>query len=164
MAFLFMLMGFRVNTTDSIPFGLYRITNIKNIKNAYVIFCPDDRPVFKQGLDRGYIGSGLCPGGYGYLMKKVVATNGDQISITSDGVFVNRQLILFSKPTLIDGRKRPLPQWRTIDYQIKEDELITMTSQSECSFDSRYYGPIRIGQIKGVIKPIWVNATSGEIA
>ncbi|MFO3020318.1 conjugative transfer signal peptidase TraF [Legionella pneumophila serogroup 1] len=164
MAFLFMMMGFRVNTTDSIPFGLYRITNIKNIKNSYVIFCPDDRPAFKKGLDRGYIESGLCPGGYGYLMKKVVATNGDQISITSDGVFVNRQLIPFSKPILIDGRKRPLPQWRTIDYQIKEDELITMTSQSEWSFDSRYYGPIRIGQVKGVIKPIWVNATSGEIA
>ncbi|WP_133128618.1 conjugative transfer signal peptidase TraF [Legionella nagasakiensis] len=159
MAFLLMLMGFRVNTTDSIPVGLYRITNLKNIKNAFVIFCPEDRPAFKEGLERGYIDSGLCPDGYGYLMKKVVATNGDKISVTSEGVFVNHQPIPFSKPIPSDGMDRPLPQWHTRNYQLKEDEILTMTSQSAWSFDSRYYGPVHTGQIKGMITPVWVKAT-----
>lgn len=161
-AFLLICMGFRVNITDSIPFGLYRITSIKNIKNSYVIFCPDDRPTFNQGRDRGYIDSGLCPGGYGYLMKKVVATNGDKISATSEGIFVNQAFIPFSKPIPADGMNRTLPQWRTRDYQLKEYEVLTMTSQSEWSFDSRYYGPVHIGQIKGVITPVWVKTTMEE--
>lgn len=156
-SFLLIIMGFRLNITDSIPVGLYRITDLKNIKNAFVIFCPDDRPAFKQGLDRGYVEKGLCPGGYGYLMKKVVATSGDKVSITSEGVFVNRQFLPYSKPKLTDGMNLTLPQWRAIDYQLKEDEILTMTNQSEWSFDARYYGPIRLGQTKGVITPVWVK-------
>lgn len=161
-ALLFMAMGFRVNLTDSIPIGLYRITGLTNLKNSFVIFCPDDRPAFKQGLERHYIDHGLCPGGYGYLMKKMVATEGDTVSVTAKGVFVNQTLIPFSKPKLNDGMNRTLPQWRTVNYRLKEDEVMTMTSQSEWSFDGRYYGPVHTGQIKGVITPIWV--TAGEKA
>lgn len=159
MVLLLVAMGFKINMTDSIPIGLYRITDIKNLKNAFVIFCPEDKPVFQQARDRGYIDSGLCPGGYGYLMKKVVAIKGDNISVTDEGVLVNHQLIPFSKPISADGLKRPLPQWRTRDYQLKKDEILTMTSQSEWSFDTRYFGPVRLSQIKGVITPVWVKAT-----
>lgn len=160
LSLLLIVMGFRLNLTDSIPRGIYRITDIKPRKNGYVIFCPDSRPAFKQGLDRGYIDSGLCPGGYGYLMKKVVAFSGDKIAVTAEGVFVNHQLIPFSKPIATDGLSRPLPQWRTKDYQLKDDELMTMTSQSKWSFDSRYYGPVSIRQIKGMITPVWIKTTT----
>ena len=156
-------IGFRINMTDSIPAGVYRMTGIKNLKNSFVIFCPEDKPAFQQARNRGYIDSGLCHGGYGYLMKKVVAIKGDNISVTDEGVFVNHQLIPFSKPISTDGMNRPLPQWRPIDYQLKEDEILTMTSQSEWSFDSRYYGPVHTGQIKGMITPVWVKATMEKV-
>lgn len=162
-AILLVAMGFRVNMTDSIPIGIYRMTGIKNLKNAFVIFCPEDKPVFQQARNRGYIDSGLCHGGYGYLMKKIVAVKGDKISVTDKGIFVNHQLIPFSKPISTDGMNRPLPQWRARDYQLKEDEILTMTSQSEWSFDSRYYGPVHTGQIKGMITPVWVKATMRKV-
>ena len=57
---------------------------------------------------------------------------------------------------------RKLPEWRALNYQLKEDEIMTMTSQSSWSFDGRYYGPIRIGQIKGMITPVWVKRNIGE--
>ncbi|VEG89819.1 conjugative transfer signal peptidase TraF [Legionella spiritensis] len=160
---LLVAMGFRINLTDSIPIGVYRMTDIKNLKNGFVIFCPEDKPAFQQARDRGYIDSGLCHGGYGYLMKKVVALRGDNISVTDEGVLVNHQLIPFSKPISTDGMNRLLPQWRTRDYQLKEDEIMTMTSQSEWSFDSRYYGPVHTGQIKGMITPVWVKATMEKV-
>jgi len=165
MALLLVVMGLRINLTDSIPVGLYRIKaiqDVKNIKQAYVIFCPDDKPVFQQAKDRGYIDHGLCPGGYGYLMKKVVATQGDQISVMASGVFVNQRLIPFSMPKARDGVNRALPQWRALNYQLKDDEFMTMTNQSAWSFDSRYYGPVRLSQIKGVITPVWVKHKIGE--
>jgi conjugative transfer signal peptidase TraF len=123
---LFHAMGFRVNLTESIPIGLYRITSVETIKNAYVIFCPDERHSFKLAKDRGYIDYGLNRGGYGYLMKKVVAISGDILSVTPEGVFVNQTLLPFSKPKLKDGMNRTLPQWRTLDYQLKENEVMTM--------------------------------------
>ncbi|STX50162.1 conjugal transfer protein TraF [Legionella busanensis] len=156
--FLLAAMGLRVNLTGSIPIGLYRITNAENIKNAYVIFCPDDRKAFNLAMNRGYIDQGLYCGGYGYLMKKVVGISNDIISVTSEGVFVNQTLIPFSQPKLNDGMNRTLPQWRPINYHLKENEVMTMTSQNEWSFDGRYYGPIHRGQIKGVITPIWVKS------
>lgn len=151
-----MLLGFRINITDSIPVGLYRMTTIKNLKNSFVIFCPDNRLAFKQGMERSYIDPGFCIGGYGFLMKKVVAVSGDQVSVTSDGVFVNHKRLPYSTPKLRDGANCLLPQWQVLNYRLKADELMTMTSQNEWSFDGRYYGPIRIGQVKGVITPIWI--------
>ncbi|HAU4045827.1 TPA: conjugative transfer signal peptidase TraF [Legionella pneumophila] len=153
---LFHSMGFRINLTESIPIGLYRIAGTEPLKNTYVIFCPDDRQIFRLAKNRGYIGQGLNCSGYGYLMKKVVAVSGDTLSVTPEGVFINQQLLPFSKPKLTDGMYRILPQWRKLDYPLKKNEVMTMTNQSEWSFDGRYYGLVHTRQIKGVITPIWV--------
>jgi conjugative transfer signal peptidase TraF len=155
-AFLLRALGFRINLTDSIPIGLYRISHFKNIKNTFVIFCPDNRQAFRLGLARNYINQGIDCHGYGYLMKKVVAISGDSISVTAKGVFVNQRPIPFSKPKLKDGLNRLLPQWHVSDYILQQKEILTMTSQSEWSFDGRYYGLIQLGQIKGMLQPIWV--------
>ncbi|HAT9660781.1 TPA: conjugative transfer signal peptidase TraF [Legionella pneumophila] len=153
---LFHSMGFRINLTESIPVGLYRITGTEPLKNAYVIFCPDDRQSFRLAKNRGYIDHGLYCNGYGYLMKKVVAVSSDILSVTNEGVYVNQMLIPYSKPKLQDGMNRTLPQWQVMNYQLQEDEIMTMTSQSEWSFDGRYYGLVQTRQIKGMITPIWV--------
>lgn len=153
---LFHAIGFRINLTESIPIGLYRITSAAPIKNAYVIYCPDDREAFRLARNRGYIDHGLNCGGYGYLMKKVVAVSGDTLSVTNEGVFVNHMLIPYSKPKLQDGMNRVLPQLRVTNYPLQKDEVMTMTSQSEWSFDGRYYGLVHTRQIKGMLTPIWV--------
>lgn len=153
---LFHAFGFRINLTESIPVGLYRITSADPIKNRYVIFCPDERNSFRLALDRGYIDHGLYCAGYGYLMKKIVAVSGDILSVTKEGVFVNQILIPYSKPKSKDAMRRILLQWQATNYQLQEDEFMTMTSQSEWSFDGRYYGLVHASQIKGMITPIWV--------
>lgn len=156
LAYLLIAMGFRINLTNSIPVGLYRITHVGELKNAYVIFCPDNRSAFRLGLEKGYIDHGLYCGGYGYLMKKVVAVSGDILTVNNNGVFVNHAPVPFSTPKLKDGLNRPLPQWHATQYQLKKNELMTMTSQSEWSFDGRYYGLVYTGQIKGMLRPLWV--------
>jgi conjugative transfer signal peptidase TraF len=150
-------LGYRVNISDSIPRGLYRIASSSNFKNQYVIFCPDGRSTFKDANQRGYIASGHCSSGLGYLMKKVVAIAGDVISVTDKGVIVNSVLLPYSKPLLNDGVGKPLHQWRTNNYQLKQDEILTMTDQDKWSFDGRYYGLIKARQIIGVLTPVWVN-------
>jgi conjugative transfer signal peptidase TraF len=68
--------GARINTTRSIPAGLYWASSAPVGKGAYVMFCPPQAAVFADARERGYIGAGVCPGGYGYLMKRILAANG----------------------------------------------------------------------------------------
>lgn len=149
-----LLAGFKFNSSDSIPKGIYRMHTGVIKKNHLVLFCPDDREAFRLGKSRGYLNHGFCPDDYGYLMKQVVAMEGDVVSSTDHGVFVNHMLIPFSQPQIHDGLKRPLNLWRIKNYRLKSGQLITMTNQSIWSFDSRYYGLIQINQVKGIITPV----------
>lgn len=151
---LLFFAGFRLNTSDSIPKGIYRILHGAIEKNTLVLFCPEDREAFLQGRSRGYLNHGFCPGDYGYLMKKVAAVSGDVVSSTKDGVYVNRSLLSFSKPQSHDGLHRPMTFWPVTQYTLKPQEVLTMTNQSILSFDGRYYGLIQTKQIKGIVTPV----------
>lgn len=153
----FASMGFCINTSDSIPRGLYLMQQASIKPGGYVLFCPDNRQSFKEGARRGYLGHGFCPNQTGYLMKKVVAMTGDVVSSTSKGVSVNGVLLPFSKPQQEDGLHRSLKGWQVKNYRLKQNEILTMTNQNSLSFDGRYYGIINAGLIKGVITPIWVK-------
>ncbi|MFT4059272.1 MAG: conjugative transfer signal peptidase TraF [Legionella sp.] len=151
---MLIVIGIRINTSNSIPKGIYLLKRGHQLKDHYIIFCPEPKPVFNEARLRGYIDYGLCAHRFGYLMKKVVAVHGDQISSTLSGVFINGQLLPFSKPKIQDGLNRPLSLWLIKQYQLKSDEVFTMTDQSETSFDGRYYGPIHTSQIKGIVIPM----------
>ena len=96
------MAGARINTTQSIPVGLYWTTGQPVAKGAYVLFCPPEANVFAVAKARGYIGAGFCPGGYGFLMKRVLAANGDMVSMSDDGVRVNAELLPLSVPLRMD--------------------------------------------------------------
>lgn len=152
--------GARINTTHSIPVGLYWMTDKPIEKGAYVIFCPPPSDVFDEAKQRGYFRAGFCPGDYEYLMKKILAAKKDKVSVADDGVRVNGELLPFSAPLKADSYGRPLPVLRT-DYVLGDDDLLLMTDVSATSFDSRYFGLINRSHIKGVIRPIftWFKAS-----
>ncbi|MBS0152680.1 MAG: S26 family signal peptidase, partial [Nitrospira sp.] len=45
--------GLRLNTTRSIPLGLYTMSHDPIEKGAYVLFCPPERPEFDLAKERG---------------------------------------------------------------------------------------------------------------
>jgi conjugative transfer signal peptidase TraF len=146
--------GARINTSNSIPEGLYWSSDVSIKKGYYVIFCPPKQKIFDEAMRRGYIDAGFCPGGYGYMMKKVLAINGDTISINHYGVQVNGYMLPYSKPISADALDRHLP-YLNIAERLDNSELLLMTDQSPLSFDSRYFGPIAKSQIKAVIQPVF---------
>ena len=146
--------GARVNTTKSIPVGLYWLTEEPVEKGAYVIFCPPQVGVFDDAKERGYIGAGFCPGGYGFMMKLVLAAKDDHVAVTGEGVTVNGQLLPLSTPLATDKAGRELPRYQATHYTLGNSELLLMSDVSGTSFDGRYYGPISRNQIKGVIRPV----------
>jgi len=148
--------GVRVNTTKSIPVGFYRTSSSAIEKGAYVMLCPPPSAVFDEARQRQYIAGGPCPGGYGYMMKRVLAAKSDVIQVSDDGVRVNGELLPLSAPLKADKAGRPLPHYRTDGYELGSSELLLMSDVSSTSFDSRYFGPVHLAQIKSVIVPLFV--------
>ena len=146
--------GGRINTTKSIPIGLYWTTSAPVAKGAYVLFCPPPGALFDAARARGYIGAGYCPGGYGYLMKRVLAVKGDTVTVSDKGVRVNGEHVARSVPLQADAAGRPLPRYPPVCQRLGQAELLVMSDASATAFDSRYFGPIHRAQIQAVIKPI----------
>ena len=147
--------GIRINTSESIPLGIYRSSGKSIQKGDCVLFCPPSTPVFDMAKERGYITSGLCPGGYGYMMKKVAGISGDLVTVDSTGVRVNGQLLPNSTPLQADPSGRPMPLFHADSYILAGSEVLLMSNTCGLSFDGRYFGPINRVQIKTVILPVF---------
>lgn len=146
--------GGRFNSTRSITLDLYWLTDSPVTKDAYVFFCPPQSYLFDEAKLRGYIGAGFCPGGYGFMMKRVLASSKDHIEVSGEGVRVNGRLLNLTKALKADAAGRKIPR-RVLDYYtLADSELLLMSDVNVKSFDSRYFGPIDLSQIKGVIRPI----------
>jgi conjugative transfer signal peptidase TraF len=148
------MAGARINTSKSIPVGLYWTTNGPMEKGAYVLFCPPPSGVFNEARARGYIGAGFCPGAYGYLMKQVAATQRDTVTVTSEGVRVNGERWPQSMPRLADKAGRLLPRFHADGYVLGHAEVLLMSNGSPTAFDGRYFGPVSRAQLETAIKPI----------
>ena len=155
LATLSYVAGARINTTRSIPIGLYWVSDTEAKIGAYVLFCPPDIDAMAMAQQRGYISAGFCPGDYGYLMKRISTVGGDTVTIDSRGVAVNGQLLPFSRPRAVDAAGRPLPELQAT-YTLEADQVLLMSNISNTSFDGRYYGPVNRAQIKAVIVSIHI--------
>lgn len=147
--------GARINTTKSIPVGLYWTSGATVGKGAYVMFCPPRVGVFNEAKERGYIGAGFCPGSYGYMMKRVLAAKDDTVQFADDGVRVNGALLPLSAIRKADQAGRPLPRFQHDRYTLGASEVLLMSDVSATSFDGRYFGPVNRSQIVTVIRPVF---------
>lgn len=147
-------IGARINTTRSIPLGLYWTSSKPAEKGDYVMFCPPPLGVFDIAKERGYIRAGFCPGDYGYMMKRILAAKNDAVTIADDGVRVNGRLLPFSTVLKADKGGRPLSRYQADNYTLNEYQVLLMTDVNPLSFDGRYFGPIDRSQIETVISPV----------
>lgn len=152
---LFYITGGRVNSTKSIPLGIYWTSNTPVEKGAYVMLCPPPSEPIAEAKRRGYLGAGFCPGQVGYMMKKILAAKDDVVTISNAGVTVNGALIPLSAPMAADKWGRPMPRYQHTQFTVNENEVLVMGDVNKKSFDSRYFGPILRKQIQTVIVPVF---------
>lgn len=129
--------NFVINTTESFPRGIYRKEAREFRKGDLVLVCPPDRPIFHEALTVGLLSSGLCPGGLGYLIKQVVAVEGDFVEISSTRVAINGEPLKNSQRQSVRLEHMEMPVRR----ELQEKEVVLMSSHP-LSFDSRYFGII----------------------
>jgi len=137
---LFGFFGLRINTSPSLPVGLYVVTTDGSA--ILLEFCPAE-PFAALSLVRGYRDAGSCRDGGAPLLKPVVATAGDTVELSARGISVNGLLLSNTAPLSKDAKGRPLTAWPFGRYPVNPGAVWVASTYNSRSFDSRYFGPVR---------------------
>ena len=143
--------GLRINTSPSLPVGLYVTTADPNA--SLVEFCPAE-PYAQLAIVRGYRSAGNCPDGAAPLLKPVVAKSGDVVDVSQAGIVVNGKRIPNTAPVGADTRGRQLVPWPSGRYLVKPGDIWVASSFNRRSFDSRYFGPVPTIAIRDRLRPL----------
>jgi conjugative transfer signal peptidase TraF len=143
------VFGLRMNTSPSLPMGLY-ITTADTDANL-VEFCPVD-PFATLSIARGYRDPGACRDGAAPLLKPIIARSGDVVEVSAHGISVNGALLPNTAPLATDTKGRHLEAWPSGQYVVKPGTIWVASSYHPRSFDSRYFGPLSTAAIRHRLK------------
>ncbi|WP_306150470.1 MULTISPECIES: conjugative transfer signal peptidase TraF [unclassified Roseibium] len=147
--------GYRINTTPSVPLGLWRIEALpREVRVGDTVFIcpPSDAPEIKLARDRLYLPAGLCKGGMAPLIKTVVALPGQTIAIEGGQVVIDGVRLTQSTIQTTDGQGRTLTAHA--GGAVPAGALF-VHSDYVASFDSRYFGPIPARGILGLAREVF---------
>jgi conjugative transfer signal peptidase TraF len=137
-------LGIRINTSPSLPMGLYVTTVDGSAK--LVEFCLVE-PFATLSIVRGYRHRGTCGDGGAPLLKPVIAKSGDVVDVSSFGLSVNGTSIPNTAPLATDTKGRRLEAWPLGRYVVAPGTVWVASPNHGRSFDSRYFGPVSTGAI-----------------
>lgn len=147
------LLGLRINTSYSLPLGLYQVTTDESA--PLIEFCPDE-PFASESSRRGYRSRGLiCPDGAVPILKPIVARPGDLVVVNNGGLAVNGNQLPNTAPLRHDRLGRPLQSWPAGIYAVEADTVWVASTYNAGSYDSRYIGPVDTRLIRRRLRPIW---------
>lgn len=148
--------GYRINLTPSEPLGLWRIVKLNRaaVVGDLVFICPPQTPAMREARMRGYLRSGLCPGGAAPLIKTVIAVAGQRIEI-GICVSIDGHPVRFSARQHRDGEGRSLTPF---GGGIVPARYVFLHSPFAGSYDSRYFGPIPAAGILGLAQEVLTYA------
>jgi conjugative transfer signal peptidase TraF len=148
--------GLRINTTPSEPLGLWRIVPLTRsvLPGETVFVCPSDNAAMREARQRGYLRPGLCSGGFGPLIKTVIAVSGQRVDVT-DHIAVEGVPIPGSRIIGADGQGRSLRHDRS--GMVPPGEVY-LHSDFVGSWDSRYFGPVPVSGVLGLAQEVLTYA------
>ncbi|MFA9394126.1 MAG: conjugative transfer signal peptidase TraF [Halodesulfovibrio sp.] len=149
--------GYRLNLTRSEPIGLYKVVSEIPKRGDLASFCLSQENEYKElTADRNYLGTSLlCPSGQKPLLKELVGTTGDSITVEFSSIRVNDTIfILMSRTHDSNGRKLP---HKLRSGVIPEGEALLLSTHHKNNFDSRYFGLVDARALHKVIPVFTFN-------
>lgn len=136
------------NASDSVPIGWYRIEPARSLPVGSIVLTTLPADAAALAAQRGYLPSHIP------LLKRVGAIAPQHVCIVNDIVRIDG--VPAAAVLSADRWNRPLPSWSQC-RQLAQGELFLLSVTNPASFDSRYFGPIRIDAVIGVARPIRVE-------
>jgi conjugative transfer signal peptidase TraF len=141
------------NTDSAAPVGLYRIVASDFGRGDLVAACLPI-PVAQEGLARGYLHTGACPGGAEPVGKIAAALPGDIVEIEPRFVAVDGVRFANSAIATHDSAGRPLPHVALGKYIVAPNQIWLFGFNDRRSWDSRYFGPVPLANVRGQLAPV----------
>lgn len=133
-------IGFN-SSPSAAPVGFYWRTAPHPGRGQLVEFClPEDVGEFAEA--RGYIGHGSCPGNAESLGKIVMGMPGDIVAVDPAAALKT------------DSAGRPMEHFPFGRYQVPAGE-IWVHGTARNSFDSRYFGPVPVSNLRASLEPLF---------
>ncbi len=140
-------------TDSSCAEGFYRLVDAPIRRGELVAAC---LPVSaeREGVARGYLMRGNCPGGAEPVVKVVGGLAGDQIEVEAGSVLINGKRLSNSATVARDSVGRPLGHVSWGRRLVTGDQVWLLGLNNRRSWDSRYFGPVPLRAVRGVVKPV----------
>jgi conjugative transfer signal peptidase TraF len=158
-------LGLRINTTASMPQGVYRLRPLASgpvALGTVVAICPSAK-VLAVAAPRHYFEPGPCPGNVEPLLKHVAAVGGDRVDVSDRAIIVNGRPLPNSGRLARDCAGRSLPHAADGRYRIASDDVWLYAPVAR-SWDSRYFGPQPAADIVGTATPLLIVGTGKACA
>lgn len=134
------------NPTPSVPVGLYWRTDAAFVRGDLVVARPPQAA--RDIADaRGYLPKAVP------LLKRVAATEGDEICATGTTISINGKAL--AERLVADSQGRSMPVWDGCHRL--GDEVFLLLPEVPSSFDGRYFGAIPRASVIGKAIPIWTH-------
>jgi conjugative transfer signal peptidase TraF len=133
------------NWTPSLPLGLYWLSRGARTERGKLVAFPVPSEVQSLVLERRYLPPGAL------LVKPVAAMAGDVVCTDGGALAVNGAPLGTIRTT--DTAGRPLPHYEGCGPVA--DGTLFVLSPYDKSFDSRTFGPVASGDIRGTVRPLW---------
>lgn len=143
--------GLRINASSSAPRGIWIAKPIADHpikRGTWIAICPPVLSVSRAMA--GFMPYGDCPVlDVVPLLKPVRAITGDVVRLQ---VGRNAEVNGVTLPNTIS--KPALPAWPDGEYTVKPGEVWIFSSYSDKSFDSRYFGSVKVSEIQSAALPL----------
>jgi conjugative transfer signal peptidase TraF len=147
-------LGVVISNTDSAaPAGVYRVVDRPGKRGDLVAACLPIA-IAQEGLVRGYLRMGGCPGEAEPVAKIMGALPGDIVGVEPGWVAVNGARFPHSTTATHDSAGRPLHHVAWGKRKVAANEVWLFGFNDRRSWDSRYFGPIPLSNVRGQLKPV----------
>ncbi len=148
--------GLEINTTASMPIGVYQKTLPNKIHRGDIVAVCLPENIARVGLRQGYLMQGNCASGAIPVLKKIIGLPHDTVIVGRQSIVVNG--VDYAAPqSSIDDNGKPVKQF-IVDSSYKNTSKYWLWGMNDVvrSWDSRYYGGVKQSAIMSVEKPIIV--------
>ena len=146
--------GILISNTDSAaPAGVYRVVGHDISRGDLVAACLPIA-IAQEGLARGYLRTGGCPGDAEPVDKIVGALAGDSVDIESGWVAVNGVRFAHSATAPRDSAGRSLEHVAWGKRTVTANQVWLFGFNDRRSWDSRYFGPIPAANLRGRLEAV----------
>ena len=136
------------NASASAPIGLYRVTHTSKLTRGDLVLAALPSSLVVFAARRGYLPQGVP------LVKRIAAEEADVVCARDQALFINARFV--AQRLSADSKGRPLPHWLGCQT-LRAGQVFLLMENVPTSFDGRYFGPTKIGQIAGTLRPLWTR-------